>query len=116
MPSCHNIITPHSYNPSSFQGLSGKVGEDEAGLVDLGVVVSAKLDLFLRGPLAQGNADVGIGVLAADHEADLSGWVGRDGRVGVLGHREDLFAVLLEVGNQGEVKPLVLSCAFVVVS
>jgi len=78
--------------------------------VDLRVVVSAELDLLLSGPLAKGNLDVGVGVLGADHEADLARGVGRDGGVGVLGDGEDLAAVLPELGDQGKVEPLVLSC------
>lgn len=78
--------------------------------MDFGVVVLAQLDLLLRGPLAQRNADVGVGVLGADHEADLAGGVGGDGGVGVFGHGEDLTAILLELGDKGQVEPLVLSC------
>lgn len=88
----------------------GKSREDEASLVDLGVVVSAELDFLLGGPGAEGNLDVRVGVLAADHEADLTRGVGRDGGVGIFSNGEDLLAVLLELGDQGKVKPLVLSC------
>lgn len=102
-------------NPSRsnlFQGLSSEGREDEAGLVDLGVVVLAQLDLLLRGPLAQRNFDVGLGVLGANHEADLARRVGGDGGVGILGHGEDLTTLLLELGDKREVEPLVLSCIF----
>lgn len=78
--------------------------------MDLGVVVAAELLLLLLGPGAKGHLDVGVGVLGADHEADLAGGVGGDGGVGVLGDGEDLLAVLLELGDEGEVEPLVLSC------
>ena len=78
--------------------------------MDVLVVVAAELLLLLGGPGAERLTDVAVGVLAADHEADLAGGVGGDGGVGVLGDGEDLLAGLLEVGNQGEVEPLVLSC------
>lgn len=93
-----------------LQGLLGEVGKDERGLVDLGVVVTAELLLLLGGPGAEGNLDVGVGVLGADHEADLARGVGRDGGVGVLSDGENLLAVLLELGDQGKVEPLVLGC------
>lgn len=104
----HTPIHPHQL--ALLQSLLGKGGQDEAGLVNLGVVVAALLLLLLRGPAAQGNADVAAGVLAADHEADLARGVGGDGGVGVLGDGEHLTAVLSEAGNEGQVKPLVLSC------
>lgn len=78
--------------------------------MDLSVVVAALGFLLVGGPLADRDLDVAVGVLAADHEADLAGGVGRDGGVGVLGHREDLLAVLLELGDKRQVQPLVLSC------
>lgn len=81
--------------------------------MDLGVVVLALLVLLLGGPLAQGHLDVGVGVLAADHEANLARRVGGDGGVGVLGDGKDLLAVLLELGDEGQVQPLVLGCVFV---
>jgi hypothetical protein len=40
----------------------------------------------------------------------LTGWVGGDGGVCVFYSWEDLLAVLLELGDQWKVKPLVLSC------
>lgn len=78
--------------------------------MDVGVVVSAQLLLLLLGPGPQRNPDVDVGVLAADHEADLTRGVGRDGGVSVLGNGEDLLAVLLELGDERQVQPLVLSC------
>ena len=76
--------------------------------MDLRVVVPAQLDLLLAGPRPQGNLDVAVGVLAADHEADLTRGVGGDGGVGVLGDGENLTAVLLQLGDQGQMEPLVL--------
>src|SRR5688572_7107853 len=61
---------------SLLQLLLGEGREDEAGSVDLGVVVAALLSLLLRSPAAKWLLDVGVGVLGADHEADLAGGVG----------------------------------------
>lgn len=91
-------LSPQSTNPSIHlrtQSLAGKVGQHEAGAVDILVVVAAELLLLLTGPGADGLADVASGVLAADHEANLAGGVGGDGGVGVLGDGEDLAAGLL---------------------
>ena len=74
------------------------------------VVVAAQLLLLLTGPGADGLLDVAVGVLAADHEANLAGGVGGDGGVSVLGDGEDLLAGLLQVSDEREVKPLVLGC------
>ena len=78
--------------------------------MDLGVVVSAKLILLLWAPATQWLANIALGILAANHEADLAGWVGGDGGVCVFDRGEDLLAVLLQLGDQWEVEPLVLSC------
>ena len=77
--------------------------------MDLGVVVSAKLVLLLWAPATQRLANIALGILAANHEADLAGWVGGDGGVCVFDRGEDLLAVLLQLGDQWEVEPLVLS-------
>jgi hypothetical protein len=92
------------------QSSSGEGWQDEASLVDSLVVVSTKLVLFLRSPATQWLGDIALGVLAADHEADLAGWVGGDGGVGVLDGWEDLLAVGLQLGDEWEVKPLVFGC------
>lgn len=76
--------------------------------MDLGIIVSAQFVLFLRAPLAERLANIAVGILAADHEADLARWVGRDGGVGVFDGWEDLLAVLLQFGDQWKVEPLVL--------
>lgn len=99
-----------------MEGLLGEVGEDEAGGMDVGVVVAAVLVLLLLGPSAERLLDVGVGVLGANHEADLAGGVGGDGGVSVLGNGEDGLAVGLELGDEGQVKPLVLSCLLILVS
>ena len=106
----HSSSTATGHKGPLLQSLLGKGGKDERGLVDLGVVVPAEFLLLLGAPRAQGHLDVGVGVLAADHEADLARRVRRDGRVGVLGHGEDLLAVLLELGDERKVEPLVLGC------
>lgn len=93
-----------------LQGLSSEGRQDERSLVDVRVVVSAQLLLLLLGPRPERHLDVGVGVLAAHHEADLARWVGWDGGVSVLSHREDFLAVLLELGDELQVEPLVLSC------
>ena len=93
-----------------MESLLGEVGKDEAGSVNVGVVVAAVLVLFLLAPAAQGLLDIAAGILAADHEADLTGGVGGNGGVSVLGDGEDFLAVSLELGDERQVKPLVLSC------
>jgi len=95
---------------SLFQSLLSESRQNEAGLVDLGVVVAAQAVLLLGAPRAKRDSDVASDLLAADHETDLARRVGRDGRVGVLGHGEDLAAFLLQLSDQGEVEPLVFSC------
>ena len=97
----------HPSSLSRVQDLASKVGEHEAGAVDIGVVVAAETLFLFAGPGAEGLADVAVCVLAADHEADLAGGVGGDGGVGVLDDGEDLLAGLLELTDQLEVKPLV---------
>jgi hypothetical protein len=77
--------------------------------MDLGIVVSAKLILLLWAPATQWLANIALGIFAANHEADLAGWVGRDGGVCIFNGWEDLFAVFLELGDQWEVQPLVFS-------
>jgi hypothetical protein len=93
-----------------LEGLAGEGWEDKGGLVDVGGVVAVEVLFLLWGPLAERGGEVAVGVLAADHEANLTGWVGWDGGVGVLDVREDLSAVTLELGDQVEVKPLALAC------
>lgn len=77
--------------------------------MDIRVVVAELGVLLLGGEAADWVLQVAAGVLGADHEADLAGWVGWDGGVGVLDGWEDLLAVLLELGDQWQVEPLVLS-------
>jgi len=72
------------------------------------VVVLAKLLLFLRRPRPEWLRHVSLCILAADHEPDLTGWVGRDGGVRILSDWEDFLAGLLQSGDERKVKPLVL--------
>jgi hypothetical protein len=95
----------------SLESFASKDRQNERGLVDLLAVVPAQLLLLLSRPGAERLLEVAVGVLAADHEANLTGGVGRDSGVAILDVGEDLLARLLKVGNEGEVKPLVLSCS-----
>jgi len=94
----------------SLQSNLGKGRQNEAGLMDIRVVVPAELELLLAGERAQRLLDVAAGILAADHEANLTAGVSRDGGISPLSDGENLFAVLLELGNQRHVEPLVLGC------
>jgi len=59
------------------------------------VVVFAKLVLLFGGPATQRLLQIAIGVLAADHEADLARGIGGDGGVCVFDGWEYFFAVCL---------------------
>lgn len=74
------------------------------------VVVLEELPLLLRCERADGFRKVTLGIFTADHEADLARGVGWDGRIGVLNTWEYLLAVLLELGDQWKMKPLILGC------
>jgi hypothetical protein len=93
----------------SSESLASEDRQNERGLVDLLAVVPAQLLLLFSRPAAERLLEVAVGILAADHEANLAGGVGRDGGVAVLDVGEDLLARLLEVGNERKVQPLVLS-------
>jgi hypothetical protein len=93
----------------SSQSGTSEGWEKEASFVDVGVVVSAQLVFLLASPAAYRCFEIAIGILAADHEANLAGWVGWDSGVGIFDVREYLLAVILELGDQWEVEPLVLS-------
>jgi hypothetical protein len=94
----------------STECVLGEGRQNESRAVDVLVVVAEELLLLLWGERAQRLRKLTLGILAAHHEADLAGGVGWNGRVGVLDVREDLLAILLELGDQWEVEPLVLSC------
>ena len=74
------------------------------------IVVPTQLILLVGIPAAHGRRDVAVLILAADHEADLARGIGWDGGIGVFDRGEDFFAGFLEVGDEGEVEPLVLRC------
>lgn len=110
------VTHPSLYFPSKvlpsqhhlFQSLSCESWKDERCLVDLLVVVSVDGLLLLCGPRSEWVLNITVGVLAADHEADLTTWVGWDGGVCVFDSWEDLLAVLLQLGDEWKVEPLVL--------
>lgn len=76
--------------------------------MDLLVVVLEQLVLLGLAQAPERLPDVPRGVLAAHHEPDLAGWVGRDGRVRILDDGEDLVADSGEVLDELKVEPLVL--------
>jgi len=71
--------------------------------VDLFIVVSAQLLLLLCAPTSDRLFDIPIGVLAADHESNLTGRIGRDSGVSVFDGWKDLEAGFLQRGDQGQV-------------
>lgn len=95
--------------PASPQSLASERGQHERCLVNLFAVVSAQLLFLLLRPGSHWLLDIALSVLAANHEADLSRRIGWDGGVCVLGDGKDLLAVFLELGDELEVEPLVLS-------
>lgn len=94
----------------SSECLAGECGQNKCSLVDLLAVVPAKLLFLLGGPSSERLLEVAVGILAADHEADLARWVCGNRGVAILDVGEDFFARLLEVGDEGHMQPLVLSC------
>lgn len=91
-----------------LESFSSKAGQHEAGTVDILVVVSAQLIFLFSCPRTDGLANVALRVLAGDEEANLAGWVGGNGGVGVFDDGEDFLHEFLEVGDELDVKPLVL--------
>merc|ERR1739842_198116 len=81
----------HLYHlaPLLLQRLLGELGQHERGLVHLAAVVLEQLVLLLLAELPERLLHIAAGVLAAHHEADLAGRVGRDRRPPVLRDRED---------------------------
>ena len=68
--------------------------------MNLPIIIPTQLLLLLDAPAAHGLLDVAVRVLAADHEADLAGGVGRDGGVGVFDDGEDFLAGFFELRYQ----------------
>jgi hypothetical protein len=52
--------------------------------------------------------DVSVGILAAHHETNLARRISRNRGVSVFDNWEDFFAVLLELGDERQMKPLIL--------
>jgi len=77
--------------------------------VDVLVIVFAKLLFLLFTPASKRLLKVPLCVFAANHESNLAGRVGRDSGVCIFDVGEYFFAVGLELGDQGQVQPLVLS-------
>jgi hypothetical protein len=92
------------------QGVTGESWKDKRRFVDISIVVAVDLLLFLGCPASQWLGHIAVGVLATNHEANLVRWVGWDCGVSVLNRWEDFFAVLLQLGNERKMKPLILSC------
>lgn len=112
---CRNLktrcVSGWKFSP---QSLASECGKNEACSMDILVVVFAKF-LFLFGtPATERFLQVTVGVLAADHESNLSGWIGRDGGVSVFNCWEDFLAVFLELGNQWKMEPLVFGYRVIV--
>ena len=84
--------------------------------MDLGIVVPAKLLFLLSCPASQWRSKITLSIFAADHETDLSRWIGWDSGVCVLDIGENLLAVFLKLGDQWQVKPLVLGYNFTLAS
>ena len=101
--------TSHHSLYTSPQSLPRETRKHKASAVDRLVVISAQVVFLLLAPRAQRLLEIAVLVLAAHHEADLAGWVCRYCCVRVLDVGEDFEAGLLEVGDQRQVKPLVLS-------
>jgi len=76
--------------------------------MNLLAVIPAMLLFLLEGPCPYWLADVSIGILGTDHESNLTGWIGGNASIGVLGNGEDLTASLLEGRDELEMQPLVL--------
>ena len=95
----------------SLQRLPCKSRQDKARLVNLLIVISTQLVLLLSIPAPQRRFDVSILVFAAHHEADLAGGIGEDGGIGILDSWEDFLAGFLEVGDEGEMEPLIFRCS-----
>lgn len=91
----------------SSQCFAGESWKDERCAVDVSIVVFAKLLFLFWTPLSHRLFQVAVGILAADHEADLTGRICRYGRVCIFDVREHLATIFLDLGNQRHVKPLV---------
>jgi hypothetical protein len=89
------VVKRQSRPLPSSQSSASECRENEASLVDVGVVVAAQLVFLLGSPAAQRCCEIAISILAADHEADLAAGVSWNSSVGIFDVRENLLAVLL---------------------
>ena len=94
--------------PLSPQSLLGELWKDEGSFMNLAAVVFEELLLFLLTDRSQWLLDIAAAILGADHESDLTAWVGGDCGPAILSNWEDLLARLLEINNHTQVKPRVL--------
>ena len=60
--------------------------------MNLLVIVATESLFLLSRPRTHGRTQTSIGILGADHEANLAGRVGGDSGVGIFGDGEDVFA------------------------
>jgi len=74
------------------------------------VVVLAVLVLLSSRPTPQGFLDVNLGVLAADHEADLARRVCGDSGETILGDGEGFTEFLQDGFDEGKMQPLAFTC------
>lgn len=74
--------------------------QNEAGFVNLLVVIFAQLVFLLRTPGSDRCFDISVGIFATDHETNLARRIGGNGGIGILGHGEDFLAVFLELGDE----------------
>ncbi len=78
--------------------------------MDLFVVVLAQLLLLFGAPRSYRFLNISGGILGADHKTNLARRISGDGGVSVFDNWEDFFAIFLELGDEGQMKPLVLGC------
>lgn len=79
--------------------------QDESGLMDFGIVVTAELGFLLRCPSTERFAQVGVGVLGAHDVTNLSARVSGNASVGVFNLRVEVLAEVLDLLDQGQVEP-----------
>ena len=101
------VFLCNSSIPFSPQRLPCKRRQHKAGLVNLLIVVSAKLLLLLSIPAPHRRRDVSILVFAAYHETYLARRIGGDSGVGVFDNGEDFPAGFFQVCYEGKMEPLV---------
>lgn len=77
--------------------------------MDVSVVVTAELGLLLGGPLAEGHAHVGVGILGAHDVTDLTAGVRRNAGVGVFDLGVEFLAEALDLLDQRQMEPHALT-------